>query len=1075
MAEARRFTEPAEVADALGIPFSAEQLAAVTAPLEPGVIIAGAGSGKTTVMAARVVWLVGTGAVRPDEVLGLTFTRKAAAELSARVRAALVKAGVLRASGVDDEGEQVVMTYDAFAGRVVSEHGLRLGFEGDPAMITGAARFRLASRVVNRAAGPFDHISRLNPISVTERVLQLDSELQSHLVDARALDLQARRFTSALGQAPLNRLRNVYASVRSADAIARERLELAALVGEYQDLKRHLGVVEFSDQMAMAARLVREVPAVARAMRSQFRVVLLDEYQDTSSAQAQLLQGLFSGPDAESGRGHAVTAVGDPFQAIYGWRGAAASNILRFATDFPRADGGRAHAFSLTVNRRSGTQILTAANAVAEPLRADTSLGEQAADNVLRAPDGKEPGRVEVGRFPSWPEEVAWLCDEVVAAHDALPWKQMAVLTRRNADIGTVHAALTERDVPCEIVGLGGLLGLPEVADVVSTLRLVDDVTANPDVVRLLTGPRWAIGRGDLAALGRRAQQIASSRRGEAEFSDAFLQAVERAVSRVESTELVCLLDAVEDPGPHVTDEVRTRLRAFAAELAGLRRHADEPVLDLVRRVIGTLGLDVELDASPALARRDRRAQLATFVDAVAQYADVDGDASLAGLLAYLHAEQEHGVGLEQAVPTDSDSVKLLTVHKAKGLEWELVFVPALVDQTFPNERVSDNWVTSAAVLPAELRGDADSVPQVADVTDAGFQRYKGELKEQAGRSEDRLAYVALTRARSRLVCTGHWWRPGDVKAKGRSRYLDQVWGLADGVVADAPEPPKGAENPLQTGDSVASWPAEPEPGALALRREAAEAVLRAKAELVRTGRVTADDHVPLDVADQALAWDREIDALLAEARRSRSGEWLVPLPSSLTASQVMLARRDPSRFAAELVRPMPRPPAPAAAFGTRFHAWVEKRFGQAMLPDLDDLELPVDAGAESEEDFRQLCELFAAGQFGDRAPFSVEHPFTLLFEGATGPQQVRGRIDAVYRDGDRWLVVDWKTARSERADPLQLAIYRLAWAEIAGVGVERVRAAFHWVRTDRLDVVEPLPGRDELAALVGGLAAEQD
>ena len=138
----KRLTDRRELNDALGIPFSEQQLDAITAPLEPGVIIAGAGSGKTTVMAARVVWLVGTGGVRPDQVLGLTFTRKAAGELSGRIRSALIQAGVLDTEGVDEAGEQVVMTYDAFAARLVSEHGLRIGVDGDQLLISGAARYR---------------------------------------------------------------------------------------------------------------------------------------------------------------------------------------------------------------------------------------------------------------------------------------------------------------------------------------------------------------------------------------------------------------------------------------------------------------------------------------------------------------------------------------------------------------------------------------------------------------------------------------------------------------------------------------------------------------------------------------------------------------------------------------------------------------------------------------------------------------------------------------------------------------------------------------------------------------------
>ena len=202
-------------------PFSDQQLEAITAPLEPGVIIAGAGSGKTTVMAARVVWLVGTGAVRPEEVLGLTFTRKAAAELSQRVRNALLRAGVIADRGVDESGEQLIMTYDAFAGRLVAEHGLRLGYEADPTLISGATRYRLASRVVRAAAGPFEFISRLRPATVTDRVLRLDADLQQHLVDVSDLDGHARDLLLGLASAPRNNRGNTYADIKKAIIAAR--------------------------------------------------------------------------------------------------------------------------------------------------------------------------------------------------------------------------------------------------------------------------------------------------------------------------------------------------------------------------------------------------------------------------------------------------------------------------------------------------------------------------------------------------------------------------------------------------------------------------------------------------------------------------------------------------------------------------------------------------------------------------------------------------------------------------------------------------------------------------------------
>ncbi len=1101
-----RLRSTGDLVDALGLPFSDQQLEAIIAPLEPGVIVAGAGSGKTTVMAARVVWLVGTGAARPEQVLGLTFTRKAAAELSQRVRAALVQAGVVDDRAVDESGEQLIMTYDAFAARLVSEHGLRLGFEADPTMVSGATRYRLAARVVKAAAGPFEHLSRLRPATVTERVLKLDADLQQHLVGVADLDAHARELLLGWSSAPLNNRGNVYVDVARAAATVGERLELASLVQDYQALKTRLGVVEFADQMAIAARLADEVPAVSDHLRASFGVVLLDEYQDTSAAQAAMLSGLFSGRTPESGLGHPVTAVGDPFQAIYGWRGAAASNITTFDQTFRRADGRPAHSYALTVNRRSAHTILDVANVLSRPLR-----GEQqgrAEQGMLQAPAGTRLGRVSGATFESWPEEVSWTADQIVAAGSAgvvAHWADIAVLTRRNADIAPLYAELTAREVPVEIVGLGGLLGLPEVMDVTAALRLVDDVSANPDLIRLLTGPRWRIGPRDLALIGRRARELAQQPRAqEGEPSpDALgaragvgarlagrsevLAALAEAVADVDPTEVISLLDAVEDPGelPY-SEAARHRFERVAAELAYLRRHADEPLLDLVRRVVVTLGLDVELVATPEFARTSRRDQLGAFVDAVAAYVDVDGDASLTGLLAYLQAEIDQGTGLEQAVPSDREAVKLLTVHKAKGLEWEMVFLPGLVQGVFPSDRVSDNWVSNAAVLPADLRGDRASIPQLADTDRSAIAAYKSQLSAAQQLAEDRLAYVAVTRAKGHLIGTGHSWRPDLIRPRTPSAYLRAV--LAEAAAQDrvlAQALPAGTANPLVTGTEPIPWPAPLDADALARREAAAAGVRAARRRFADTGTYAEPDAPPLllDTEEVVAGWDADLERLLAELAQSRSGERSVELPDSLSASALLRLRADRDAFAATLARPMPAPPSRAARFGTRFHAFVEQWFGarlphgglaQQPLIDPDDLPDRADAGGAEESELRELCDAFVAGRFGAVLPYAVETPFSLTLAGRT----VRGRIDAVYEPGSgvgpvevaeevRFVVVDWKTSRREAADPLQLAIYRLAWAEAMQVSVQQVDAVFGYVRTDSVVRPDPLPGRAELERLL--------
>ncbi len=1054
-----RLTDPTQLSHALGIGFSDQQLSAITAPLEPAVIIAGAGSGKTTVMAARVVWLVGSGQVRPEQVLGLTFTRKAAGELGGRVRRALHQAGVL--SDDQEAGEELILTYDAFAGRLVAEHGLMLGIEGDARMITGAARFRLAARVVADTPG-LTQLSRLRPASVTQRLLELSSELRSHLVDPLDLADQAAVFEAALQRAPRNPRGQVYAALQTARAAMAERLELATLVVRYEELKAGLGYVEFADQMAAAARLAVEVPAVPAALREEFSVVLLDEYQDTSAAQATLLRGLFSGSAPSSGRGHAVTAVGDPCQAIYGWRGAAASNILDFATQFPQVGGEPATGYALTVNRRSGQNVLDAANRLAAPARAEPALVAHGLDLDLVAPPGTPPGRVETAAFVTWPDEVAALADRVAGLHGTGAvngWSDIAVLARRNSQVADIWAELSARDIPAEIVGLGGLLELPPIADVVATLTLLDDATANPAALRLLSSPRWAIGIPDLALLGRRARELAAARdsgRPEETGSESGPRGVDDTLVGTDPAAVPSLLEALADPGrlPYHGD-ARSRFAAFTAELGLLRRHAGDAVTELVQRVISVLGLAVELEAVAAGAS----APLDTFVQAVADYTDIDADASLAGLLAYLDAEREYGTGLEQAVVSAADSVKVLTVHKAKGLEWDAVFVPGLAADVFPTDRVTGNWLRSASTLPYPLRGDAAALPQLTSVDHQAMAEFGARLTGQQRLGEDRLAYVAVTRARQLLVASTHVWAPGLVKPREPSDYFTE---LAAHAQRDTPAGEVPAANPLLGGAATAGWPAVGDTQAWALRREAATEVALARGRLAAGEAGRAPDTLSLDQAEQAAAWHRQADLLIAAERESARERWAARLPDYLSVTGLGRLAKDPAGYAAELRRPMPRLVSDAQRWGIGFHQWLEHRFrGQSpLLGGEVEAEL---AGAE----FERLQAGFDAGPYAALVPLAVETPFTLVLGG----RLVRGRIDAVFTGADgRAQVVDWKTGDARRSDPLQLACYRLAWAELHGLGVDEVDAVFYDLHS--AEVVRPpsLPDRAGLEALLARL-----
>lgn len=1049
----RRIDSPEDLQEVMGTPYapSDQQWAAISAPLEPAVVIAGAGSGKTTLMAARVVYLVVTGQVRPDEVLGLTFTTKAASELRRKIREALAAAGALeQPEDGEDVLEPTVATYNAYAAGLLTDHGLRIGHEPDTRVITDAARYQLGARAVDRYTGDVRHLSD-HPETVIQNLLALDSAMSEHLVgpdDVRAVDDDARAgFVRALEEEVAGKNRVTYReAVEKAISAIDRRAELLGLVEAYRRLKRDLGLMDFSDQIELGARLAREQPDVGALEQTRFKVVLLDEYQDTSVAQAVMLSRLF-------GDGHPVTAVGDPNQAIYGWRGASVSNILNFADTFPSGSGRPVATYPLTVNRRSDARILEVANRLAAPLY--DKYGQ--VEPLVAKPEA-ETGSVTARVFETHADELAWLVDAVKESHGG-SWAKIGVLTRDNAHAEDVFDALTSAGIPVEIVGLSGLLRLPEVAEIVATLHLLHDVTANAALLTLLTGPRWAIGPRDLRLLSRRAVEI-SGRLGRGAAPESVTDHLLEIADGIDPAEIPSLDDALADPGDHpYSPEALERFALLSAELRTLRTYVGEPLLDIVRRIIDTSGTDVELASAVSPAASARRDNLDLFVKAVADFQAVDGDVTLPALLAYLTAEDDQGNGLDVATPTEADSVKLLTVHRSKGLEWDSVFLVGVCETRFPSNRSRTLWTSSPAILPAPLRGDAADLPQLAGHDKAALDAYRAATRDHDAEEELRLGYVAFTRAARRLFVSSYLWSPRATPF-GPSAYQlvvrDQLddWGEPVADWLDKPE--KGAANPYDAVDPSRPWPPTGTGREAALRIEAARRVVEADPEEVDAG---------LDMIEAARVaeWDAELDRLLAEARRDRSSDVAVPLPSSLSATALGRLRDDPETFARELARPMPRPPSSAARFGTRFHAWVEARFGQQDLFDYGDLPGRGDAGIDDDTDLKDLIATFESGPFASRVPHQVEAPFALVLGG----QVVRGRIDAVYVDGDDHLVVDWKTNRSATADPLQLSIYRLAWAELHDVPLDRVRAAFYYVRTG--EVVEPtdLPDRQALEALL--------
>ena len=1054
--------DEAHLCDVLKIPFSAEQLAAITAPIDrTQVIIAGAGSGKTSVMAARVVWLVGHLGLPPETVLGLTFTNKAAAELGQRVRHSLDLIG-----DWTDVGEPTVSTYHAFAGSLIAEHGLRMGIEPDLRITSDASRYQRMAQVIESYNGRLDQVSTHMPTLIGD-VMNLDGQLSEHLVTTealRAFDIDLLADLALVGKKAVVHHKGI--------ETAKKRIELSHLVDRYRQAKADDGVMDFSDQMAWGAGLAA-IPEVGQALRDRFGVVLLDEYQDTSVAQRDLLKALFSGDTEEIGRGHSVTAVGDPAQGIYGWRGAASGNLAEFLDHFPCADGtvGRFH--TLDVSQRCYEDIIDVANTLAADYYATTDVVKP-----LRAVDREDKGSVSVSLHRTVTAEIDHVIEAIKKTSATTPLKETAILVREGREIGAIVKALRDNGIPVEVVGLNGLLAQPEIQDVLAVLEVVEDVTANPALLRLLTGPRWRIGPRDLALLGQRAYTISGASRGLAGSGDLDLE-LEKAVEGTDPTEVVSLADALDEPGhlPY-SPEALVRFGQLASLLRHLRSHVSEPIVDFTRRVISAIDLDLELQVGQMSSGMD---DIALLLDAIAAYADSGSYASLRGLLAYLRAEEEFNKGMEVSTPSEANSVKLLTAHKAKGLEWDTVFVPFMATKVFPSGQSRSVWIATASTLPVALRGDRETVPDLVEWTTAAATQYRAANRADALNEERRLGYVAFTRARKSLHISGHWWGRTQKASRGPSEFLQTAhdWLVDSGGEAGiwTESPGKDETNPhLDEIDSV-TWPSMLD--GVQKRREAATLVREIIAGAVPhavepdAGEPDAAEHevaVPDATAAEAAelatldSLAADIEVLLEEVAAAEGSTKTVRLPAALSATTALRLAEDEARLMRELARPMPRQPSTAARFGTRFHAWVETHFGQQSLLDPSDLPGQGDAGITDDAELVELIGAFRAGPYGDSEPFAIEAPFSLVLGG----QQIIGRIDAVYKTDDGFEVVDWKTNRAATADTLQLAIYRLAWAELQGIDPAKVTGAFYYVRLGQVKRFDDLPGRDELQARLG-------
>lgn len=970
---------------------------------EPTLVIAGAGSGKTELMMVRILYLVANSAVRPEQVLGLTFTKKAAAELSSRVQQGLVK---LRESSLwpsdieEDFLPPKIVTYNSFGNEIFRSLALEIGFESDAKLLTDAASTALAKELLDGASlGEYPTLEswELTSGSLIAAVLKASSLMTDHRAEPQPIFDYLESFSNHLAAIPKNEKQQGRFSYTQGfmDAAARNKL-IFELAHRYRDLKRERNLVDFSDQVGLALRALERTE-----IDLDYRFVMLDEYQDTSNIQTALLARLF--------RKRPVMAVGDPNQAIYGWRGASSENLTNFHDDF-----GGSETFTLSTSWRSGEKILRAANQISRgiPESGITPIS-------LRSGQGHESS-IDFGVFQDELAEAEavgkFLAGEINSETSC------AILFRTRASMRSYSKKLNELGITHEVTGLSGLIEEPEIVDLIAILRVLVQPEAGAELMRIAAGPKFRVSPADLVALSESARRISSAR---------------SEVDAARPVTIVELVDEIDKPSNRgklgLSAEGEKRISQLGQLLSNLRRQLALSPSEIAQLAIREFELDIELfahsDAENPLSN------LQTFLSRVIEFESMVETPSLAAFVSWLDVARNQERFEVPRSGSKKGVVQLMTIHAAKGLEWDVVVLPQFTEGTFPTGAKGLGGELEAGELPTELREDRNSLPHM-DYRKASTQQeykrlndgYREQNRERQLIEERRLCYVGVTRAARKLFLTASYFSRSAAKPKELSRFLlELVENSSD--FAELPTPEDRPEFPA----NESSWPFDP----LGNRRDGWEAA----AKDVRAAAPASIEQVT------------ELALLMEE--RERRGEILAQLPIRLSASSIVQLLADPQGFAARLVRPLPSEYSESQAIGTNFHASLESAF-------LAGSELDFAAWEESEQ---KLGINFMASRYAKLTPELVETPI----EFSMGGTVVVCKLDAVYRIENTWQIVDWKSGKppsskkeiSHRA--VQLALYRIGLCRHLKIPIEQVQASFFFAATGE-ELTPDLPSEEEIA-----------
>ena len=987
------------------IRLSPEQQAVVDYPLRPLRVSAGAGTGKTTTVSYRMARLVREEGIPPEQLLGLTFTNKAAEELSLRVRQVL-------SDFTDPLREVEVNTYHGFCSGIVTEFGALLGIERNLSIIAPAQTRQLVKQVIRVTSLP--GLDNTDLFYLPGAIIRFSSSLADHLLNPDQIDEDMLRAgIPDLTETHFGRKSDFSDYERLAATFPKRRGMLEA-TRQYQAHKRKLGVVDYGDLITLVHRIIATEPQIAQRIRSRYRAVVADEYQDTNTAQRVILQILFGG-------GFPLTVVGDPDQTLYEWRGASLDNFRSFPAHFPSSSGTPAHTLPLTLNRRSGRRVLAFANRIKQEIGSGTP-------HLKPLPDAP-PSQVLAEWHPTFIDEATWIAEQLIERQrEGRSWRDMAVLFRKTKDILGVYRQLTAYDIPVEVANLGGLLAAPEVVEIHSWLKVIGRFDDRAAAARLLGGSRFRLGLGDIRHLNRFA------RRDPDRPPRALLDGLEYRMFWDE------LPDSPTEPFHRFHDEYRELLSDCQGRSAG----------DACRKILEKTRAWADVESMSDNARLSARLNLYRFLDLAESWSPLEGPSTIEAFLDYLDALlEEPSEELDAARLSDEDAVALLTVHKAKGLEWPVVFVPAIYQQNFPSQAVGgyDNPYRKAETLPWEWRIDPPRHEPITSRMDAEtltdlLKRAKEEVTNAHWSQEWRIAYVASTRAKEELILSGaHWYGYPEPSVKPKLPHTSDFFKTAWLATRETP-----VDNPGQTLEQ--GYPAPPRPESFATPTQAVSApdpVFGEKGwpEGIRRAWEEPDSIAELassqGVEEEYLSALEEFEGLLfrlADPEPETGPEVL-----STSATHLVSYAQCPKQYFWTKVDPLPRRYSYVTRRGTRIHRQIELHH-QGKVPLLEpDSEIPELTGDDRPVDSptgADPFQVFLDSRFASMKTQWLEKAFTLRIDERF---QVRGRIDAVYqRDSDAWEIVDFKSGRPPPDDPhgarlAQMQVYALAIRDIPELG----------------------------------------